>query len=149
MNPIIRGNEILIPMSIGEKSNVNTPHDAIPVQKINIDFWALIDKLSWVDADDNIGATRNPRCPSVKWTQDEFREVQHEIRAYYDKIQDEFVTQNFWGQHNTVAADQPKILWHIIARGKQIYTAVITDTTFAIAFLEQECGFLEFMKRFT
>lgn len=151
MNPIIKGNEILIPTIIGEQSNINAKDGEILApapHAFKVDFWELINKLKWIDRDDNQGADRNPRYPSECWSYDEFREVQREIRFYYDNLKDKFIAQQFWDQHYMEEENKPKLLWHLIGRGQETFTAILADTTFAIAFLEQECGFMEFMKRY-
>lgn len=145
MEPIIKGTEVVIPLRIEDENAKEQTKEPV---EFKIDFWESIAKLSWVDRDDDFYPHANPKTHRGKWSYDEFREVQREIRYYYDTLKDHMDNQNFWDVNHIDVADRPKLILHIIGRGKQTYDGVMADTTFAIAFIGQDCGFIDYVKRY-
>jgi hypothetical protein len=172
-HPIISGDEIVIPLTWGDLVTnapkderpqffaralappVRAPHvpaarplpvfQPAPAVAADIDVWAAITRLNWVDRDDDQYPTLNPRRPSQKWTQAEWQSVQKCARPLYDRMCTYLENQNFWFKNGIPDADKPAFVWHCIARGRQIYDAVMSDSNFACGYIGQACGFMQFM----
>lgn len=115
-----------------------------------IDFWPLVAKLQWVDKESNHGPIRNPFRASQKWTFDEHKGVQREIRPIFDRMKAQFDQARF-AQHNLIDPDNmARMIYHVIARGQAVYESVLEDTDFGVGFIGQECGFMELVtQKFT
>lgn len=157
MKPIITGTECRIPTAIDQemftteisedgvikKYGVETELK-IDTLELKFDFWKSIEKLDWKDRDED----RGHKFPSALWEYEEFRDVQREMRHVIDRIKTAFVTADFWNLNNVPEQDRTKILYHIVAKGKHIYDSIIGDTMFAVAFIDQENGFMDFMRKY-
>lgn len=171
MYPIISGTEILIPLTYGDKYNREVaPRPAVPRPQVPrpaavavpqlprpaavavppqlprpaaIDVWAAIARLNWVDRDDDQYPTLNPRRPSQHWTQVEWVSVGTAAVPLYNRMIAYLDGQNFWFKNDV--QDKEVFVWHCIGRGRQVYDAVMNDSSFACGYIGQECGFDTFI----
>jgi hypothetical protein len=123
------------------------PVPAGPVAQI--DFWGVIGRLSWVDKEDNFPPTLNPTRPSQKLTFAEWQAVQQKARPYYDALAKFLDNEDFWHKNGMADQDQAKFIWHVIARGQQIFDAVKNDASFGCGYIGQDCGFIDFMRNWS
>ena len=147
MNPILLGTECLIPMNAplrreAKNDPINDEINEIenPEKDEEFDFWDLIQRLNWVDREDAM-AHANPRSLNNIYSQYEYRYIQIEIIEYHERLLRKLNDQNFWAVNHIQIDKISSILYHIIARGKEVYDAVFDDAVFAIAFIDQACGF--------
>lgn len=111
------------------------------------DFWTLIAALHWFD----IGEGINKTSPSKIWNHNEYLSVKQTMDDLYDDLEKALNEANFWGlnpDYQNDDAKQEKFIYHIIAKGKVVYEAILNDTTFAAAFIKNEADFKKFMERF-
>ena len=116
---------------------------------VQIDLWAVIARLNWVDREDSIYPTLNPVRPSQKWSFAEWQAVQQRSRAFYDQLTGYLDREDFWHKNGIADQDQAKFTWHVIARGQQIYDAVKCDASFGGGYIGQDCGFIDFMRNWS
>ena len=145
MEPIIKGNEILIPM---ETTQVYyNGGKGAPIGIVNKDFWHLIDKLGWGAGRVQQFDIRPVRRISERLTYEEYRELMREIRHYYNELHEHFEKKQFWEAHHQYTEDsRPAILWDIIALGKVVYGAVMGEIEFAVVYLDTPLLFMDAMK---
>jgi hypothetical protein len=114
-----------------------------------IDLWEVIARLNWVDREDNVYPTLNPTRPSQKWLFEEWQAVQQKARPHYDALFKYLDREDFWHKNGMADQDQAKFIWHVIARGQQIYDAVKVDASFGCGYIGQDCGFIDFMRNWS
>lgn len=141
MFPILTGTEVLIPFSKGYKSDSESDDDVDVVKPRPVDFWGSIHKINWMDKDDIIAPQANIQRISEKLQRAEWQFLMVAILQYVERMSKYLDEQKFCDITGITEEDCEKIIWHIIARGKITYEAVLNDYTFAIAFIGQECGF--------
>lgn len=133
MNPIITGNENLIP----------TKH------KEGFNYWTLISNLKWVDRSDINRVGGNPVAPIHHWSPEVYENIKNDSVFHYEQLDIAMKQQKFWEYHPEITnGEAEQIIWHIIAKGKDIYEAILKDTTFAITYVNEACGFMEFIKKY-
>lgn len=136
--------QIPIPPVRPQKVPALPPVPQEPVAQI--DFWAVVAKLKWVDREDNVFPTANPQQPSQKWTFQEWQAVQIQGRVKYDAMMQYLDRENFWGKNGIAEDVRPQFVWHAIARGEQVYRAIMDDASFGCGYIDQACGFIDFMR---
>lgn len=137
MNPIISSSTNLIPFYPAVQC-VNAPWQ--------FDLWAAIAQVGWVNRDDNVEPQLNPQCPSQVWQHAKWLAVREEAQRRYTALSLHFQQENFWRELENFDADaRESFTWHIVARGENIYNAVMSDVKFGYGYCNQDCGFREFI----
>jgi hypothetical protein len=119
---------------------------AAPVQQapeaISPMFWNAIHKIPWNDKGD--GA--NPTRPSQLLKIAEFRTIQAEIIVAVTILIGALNSVNFFQLYfNESQKRKDQFIHHIISKGKQIFDGVVADPVSAIGYIDQDCGFMEFL----
>ncbi len=164
--PIITGQECLIPFRLARVQPVDNDNDSTDdedleieevndekkmakprrdVQEMKVDFWKLIQGLNW-SCREEIGIRANRNRANQCWSNAEFTAMQVEIAPYVHNMRTALEMQHFWErQHIDSENDRDELIYHIIAKGKITYEAILQDSDFAIAYIGQASGFRAFM----
>lgn len=103
------------------------------------DVWALIGQLEWKDKNEGANKTK----PSQVWTHQQFTAVKTAVPQYFDALKKALDDKKFFEDHQMGSPD--KFIYHIIAKGRIVYEAVLKDIIFAVAFLNEEGEFPVFL----
>lgn len=110
-------------------------------------FWRLISLLNWKDRDE--GA--NPNAPSSKWSVEDYNFIIANSPRMYNNMLTFMNGMKFW-EHNINSFPNDVIkesfIYHIIARGRNVYNSIMTDYEFAAGFIGQDAGFKKFLNNY-
>jgi hypothetical protein len=112
------------------------------IQKTANDFWDAIHKLDWHDRESlQPPRIQNPTSLKSVLHDDEIALINRDFTKYYNALELRFRQQDWFGK-NVIRNDLAKeMMYHIIARGKQVYESIMEDVDFAYGFIGQQCGF--------
>lgn len=109
-------------------------------------FWPIITKLNWVD----VGEGFNKKTPTIVWSYTEYKCIKDNINIYIAPLE-KILEDKFWGLHPDYQANEQKkikFIYHIIAKGKNLYDGIMNDVFFAAAFTGVEDDFIKFLEKY-
>lgn len=123
-----------------EHSDSDEQAEAVRIESGTYDFWTLIEQAQWSDRDQR---QRNKFEWHRYWTPHQHRYLQQELNLYTTELSGALSIAGIWDimpQYNT-PEKKYQLCMHIVARGKQTFSATVDDPMFAVGLQSQENGF--------